>query len=346
MQLPSGKRYATILHMAWNVIGHEWAVNLLQRDLAHDRVRHAYLFTGPAGVGKRTLVAEFAQALVCGGTAPPCGQCRGCALTARGAHPDILTVTPAESGKKVRAEKIKIEPVRELMYSLTLKPVEARRKVARLINFDAANDQTMNALLKTLEEPPNNVVLLLTAASADDLLPTIVSRCEVLALRPLPFATVREALITRFMLPAERAELLAHLAGGRLGWAVRTGADEALLETRQQKLNDLAMLVRASRVDRFAYADKLAREGNLEKIQTTLDLWLAFWRDVMLAAAQTQTPLTNPDREAEIRALAALLPADRASQTLAAIRHTSTLLEKNVNTRLALEVLLLDWPRV
>jgi DNA polymerase-3 subunit delta' len=332
--------------MPWNIIGHEWAVEMLQRDLAHDRVRHAYLFTGPAGVGKRTLVNEFARALLCPGAEPPCGQCRHCSLTARGAHADLLTVAPVESGKRVRAEKIRIEPIRQLIYDLSLKPLEAKRRVARLLKFDAANVETMNAFLKTLEEPPANVVILATAESADDLLPTIVSRCQVLSLRPLPLAAVRDALLTRWLVPADRAELLAHLSGGRLGWAVRLHEDEAALEARAQRLDDLQALLRASRVERFAYADRLAREGSLDRIQDTLDLWQSFWRDVMLAAARTAAPLTNADRETDLRRLAADVPAAAARAVVEDLRRTGALLEKNVNARLALEVMLLDWPRV
>ena len=335
-----------IVPMPWDVIGHTWAVQMLQRDLAQDRVRHAYLFTGPEGVGKRTLAAEFARALLCSSPDTPCGECRNCTLAARGAHPDLLTIAPVESGKRVRAEKIKIEPVRQLIYDLVLKPVEARRRVARLLRFDAANVETMNAFLKTLEEPPANVVILLTAESADDLLPTIVSRCEIFTLRPLPLEAVREALITRWLIPSDRAELLAHLSGGRLGWAARMSADEFALDARAQKLDDLTALLRASRVERFAYAERLSREGSLDRIQETLNLWLSFWRDVLLASARATAPLNNPDRESQIQALANAIPPAAAGRILVEISKTSGLLEKNVNTRLALEVLLLDLPRL
>jgi DNA polymerase-3 subunit delta' len=297
-------------------------------------------------VGKRTVVAEFARALLCPQSDPPCGQCRHCTLAAKGAHPDLLTVTPILSGKRVRAEKIKIEPVRQLIYDLTLKPLEAKRRVARLLNFDAANTETMNACLKTLEEPPNNVVILLTAESADALLPTIVSRCEVIALRPLPLNTVREALITRWLAPAEQANLLAHLSGGRLGWAVRMAQDGEALEERGQKLDELQALLQGSRVQRFAYAERLAREGSLDRVQDTLALWQSFWRDVLLTSARADVPLTHPDRAEDIRALAAHLSPDAAQQALVRLRHTSELLERNMNVRLALEVLLLAWPKL
>src|SRR5689334_13162191 len=172
--------------MPWNITGHEWATQMLQRDLAHDRLRHAYLFTGPAGVGKRTLVAEFARALLCASPQPPCDNCRNCQLATKGSHPDLLIVSPLESGKRLRSAKIKVEPIRQLIYDLSLKPVEARRRVACLLRFDASNAESANAFLKTLEEPPGSTVILMTAERADDLLSTIVSRCEVIALRPLP----------------------------------------------------------------------------------------------------------------------------------------------------------------
>jgi DNA polymerase III subunit delta' len=332
--------------MSWDLIGHDLVIDRLRRDIAYDHVRHAYLFTGPTGIGKRTLLAEFARALLCAQADPPCGQCRNCALSSKGSHPDLLTVEPAVSGKSVRAAKVKIDPIRELIHDLQLKPVEAQRRVARLLRFDAANHEGQNALLKTLEEPPGQVVLLLTAERADDLLATIVSRCEVVALRPLPRAAVRDSLITRWLVPAERADLLANLSQGRLGWAVRMQQDEPALAARAQKLDDLAALLAGSRAARFAYAERLAKEGSLERIQDTLDLWLAFWRDVLLAASGTSAPLANPDREAEIRRLAAAVTPAAASQVMQSLRRTGELLEKNANTRLALEVCLLDWPRL
>jgi DNA polymerase-3 subunit delta' len=332
--------------MAFNLIGHEWAVELLQRNAAQNRLRHAYLFTGPEGVGKRTLVGEFARLLLCAAEPKPCGQCRHCQLAAKGSHPDLLTIAPIISGKRVRAEKIKIEPVRQLIYDLTLKPVEAKRRVARLLNFDAANAETMNALLKTLEEPPDNVVLLLTAEGPESLLPTIVSRCEVIQLRPLPLATVKEALITQWLVSAEQAELLAHLSGGRLGWAVRLAQENELLEERGQKLNDVQMLIAASRVVRFQYAEKLARETSLDRVQATLEVWQSFWRDVLLAGARANAPLTNLDYAPHIEQLAQKVPLEAVRATLTATHRTSELLERNVNARLALENLLLDWPRV
>jgi DNA polymerase-3 subunit delta' len=145
---------------------------------------------------------------------------------------------------------------------------------------------------------------------------------------------------------AERADLLAHLSQGRLGWAVRMNADEAALAARRQRLDDLSALVAQSRVQRFSYVEKLARENNSEGLQATLELWLAFWRDVLLVSAGAAAPLANPDRDAEIRRLAQALAPGLARDVVVGLLRTASLLEQNVNARLALEVCLLDWPRL
>ncbi len=332
--------------MPWNVFGHEWVVEMLQRDIAQDRTRHAYLFTGPAGIGKRTLVNDFARALLCQAAGPPCGQCRNCQLAARGRHPDLLTVEPVISGKSILRAKILMDPLRQLVSDLQLKPVEARRRVGCLWRFEAASELQQNVLLKTLEEPPGQAVILLTAERADDLLPTIVSRCAVVPLRPLPLETVRTALITHWLASAEQADLLAHLAQGRLGWAVRMQADEAALAARRQVLDDLSALLAGSRVARFAYAERLAKESTTDRIQETLDLWQSLWRDVLLAGAGAPGPLANPDREAEVRRVAETVAPAAAREVMLGLRRTAGLLEHNANARLALEVCLLDWPRL
>ena len=110
----------------WGVIGHEWAVALLSRNLAAGRVRHAYLFTGPAGVGRRTLALALARALNCTGSQPPCGQCRSCTLIGDGSvaapprHPDVRLIEPVESGERIQRLEIRIDQIRDLQHALAL----------------------------------------------------------------------------------------------------------------------------------------------------------------------------------------------------------------------------------
>ncbi|MBI3760301.1 MAG: DNA polymerase III subunit delta' [Chloroflexi bacterium] len=354
----------------WDIVGHEWAVELLSRDLAGGRLRHAYLFAGPPGIGKRTLALKFAQVINCLSPSPlppvpageaagvrACGECRPCTLIAKGSHPDVPIVhsgVPSSTTSSRRpstatrnspgeGRSIKIDQVRDLERQVSLAPYEATYRVPILLRFHEATTGAQNALLKTLEEPPPQVVILLTADSPDLLLPTIVSRCDVLNLRPTSIAKAKEALAQRRGVAGERAELLAHLSGGRLGWAVRMSEDEERLAQRNERLDKLLGLIAAPRRARMAYAEALAKRPR-EEVYELLDLWLTWWRDVLLASSHAGAPFANADRIEIIRGLADRIDPERARAAIEAIRKTGEAIDRNANLRLALEVLALDLP--
>ncbi|MFQ5408394.1 MAG: DNA polymerase III subunit delta' [Anaerolineales bacterium] len=326
----------------WPIFGHEWAVETLARDLAQQRPRHAYLITGPAGIGKRTLARAFAQTALCSQAAPPCGLCRACKLVANDRHPDVSILEPEISGRIIKTAKITIAPVRQLIRDFALRPVEAARRLAILADFEAANPAAANALLKTLEEPPGDSLLVLTATSADALLPTIVSRCERIALRPLPRKTIAAALGERWQAAPEQAALLASISGGRLGWAVRMLTEQAALERRTEHLVHLDELLRNSNVERFAFAERLSKDR--EALQEALETWQGWWRDVYLTGSGAASPIANVDFASEIQAVAGRVEPAAAANVVNAIRGTLSALARNANARLALEVLLLQLP--
>ena len=345
----------------WGIFGHDWAVELLARDLAGDRLRHAYLFTGPSGIGKRSLAVKFAQAINCLSPSRPCGECRPCTLIAKGLHPDAplvhsgLTVSGAAAvGRAARAGRtqdggprsIKIEQARELERMVALTPYEARYRTPILLRFHEATTAAQNALLKTLEEPPPRVVFLLTADSLDRLLPTIVSRCESLKLRPLPIVATKEALMLRWRIEPGRAELLAHLSAGRIGWAAAMSSDDERLTQQAQQIEEmLGLLALRPRRGRLAYAEALAKRGR-DKVEETLALWQVWWRDVLLAANAANAPYANLDRAETVGLIAQFVGAERAYEALRALYRTQEAIERNANLRLALEVLALDLPHV
>ncbi|MFW5941032.1 MAG: DNA polymerase III subunit delta' [Chloroflexota bacterium] len=328
---------------AWkNLVGHRWAVDLLAGAIQNDRVGHAYLITGPEQIGKTTLARLFAQALNC--TAPdptmrPCGRCRSCTLIAADRHPDVRMLQPALSGRGKRT--LKIDEIRELQQDLNLAAYEARWKVAILPHFDAATQGAANAFLKTLEEPPGQVLLLLTASEADALLPTITSRCRVIALRPLAIEEIAQALHERWQVPVDRARRLAHLADGRLGWAVEALDEPALLEKREEYLNLLREALDGRRVERFALADRLARDS--ETLPEALRVWGSWWRDITLYM-HGNNHVVNVDRSDELAQLGEEWSTDSAVQALKGTKEALWQLEHNANARLVMENLLLLYP--
>jgi DNA polymerase-3 subunit delta' len=328
--------------MNWDILGHEWAVGLLQAQAAHGYLRHAYLITGPQGIGRRTLALRLAQTVNClqpPAPGEPCLACRACTQLARMQHPDLDIVQAEQVGGTLR-----VEQVRQLQHNLSLAPYEARYRVALLLRFEEAHPSAANALLKTLEEPPSQVLLLLTAESAEGLLPTIVSRCEVLRLRPASLETVYQGLQSQWGLPDEEARLLAHLSGGRVGRAVFLHEHPEALEQRKAWLDDHRRLLSATRFDRFNYAEAHSRDK--ETLRLVLQTWASLWRDVLLRAGGAAAPLINLDRVEDVETLAEREGLSCARRMVQELERTVELLEDNINPRLATEVLLLDLPRL
>jgi DNA polymerase-3 subunit delta' len=327
----------------WGLVGHEWAVQMLKEHLTHVSIRHAYLFSGPPGLGRRTLALRLAQALNCirpVGPAEPCGECKTCQQIERMQYADLAVIQAEKEGGT-----LKVEQIRAIRQSLVLKPYQGKYRVALFLRFQEANANAQNALLKTLEEAPAHVILILTADTPEQLLPTITSRCEIMRLRPLSIETVEGYLRERGA-NEEIARLLAHISGGRPGYALRLMQDKETLAFRADRLEDLQSLLKSNRRERFAYAERLTDRKNeaKERFRETLLLWLSFWRDVMLGASGAEAPFTNVDRSTEIEALAGKLPLAEARRLVAAGEEAIDKLEHNVNARLLAEVLLLDWP--
>jgi len=320
---------------SWGIVGHDWAVGLLARSLEAGTIAHAYLISGPRGVGKRTLARTLAQALNC--LEPPrCGRCRACRLIGRDAHPDVRTLTrPADK------KNLGIDEIKELREDAVLKPLEARRKVYLLREAETLSEPAANALLKTLEEPPPGVVLLLTTTDASLLLPTVVSRCQHLRLRPVAWTSVAAHLEAAAGLPRPEAERLADLAAGRIGWALRAAAEPALLAAREQALAQLQAALAGSRLERLRLAAGLAESWSARQdgVRETLETWRDWWRGCLLASlgARGDGPTT------EVPAFAGDLTS--CWRALARVQQTLADLDANVHPRLALEALLLALPR-
>jgi DNA polymerase-3 subunit delta' len=341
--------------MTWDIIGNTWASDLLKQHIASGRVRHAYLLTGPDGIGKRTLALRFVKALNC--TQPPrpgefCGECSTCIRIEERVYPDlhIVEVGQFDEQRGSTSSEISIEQIIALQKKLALTSYEGSWRVGLILKFWQASLSAANALLKTLEEPSPNVVLLLTSRTADDLLPTIVSRCEVLHMRPLSKQTVEEGL-TSAGVEAEQAEMLASVSAGRPGFAMRLIEDPDQLKQRSERIRELIDLLTSNRSERFDYVNKFHPQTGetlkdvRDEVIALLELWLAIWRDVFLIQLDRADRVQNKDVQDALVELAGDIERAQTIKVLGDVEATMGAIQDYANIRLTLENLMLAMPR-
>jgi DNA polymerase-3 subunit delta' len=306
------------------------------------------LISGDDGIGKRTLAIQFARALNCtetGENGEFCGVCRACSLILKGAHPDIHEIRPEEG-----SATIKVDQVRDLQRQLALSPFEGRWRIALVPDFERATESAANALLKTLEEPGEHVVVILTTIDSAALLPTIVSRCEILPLR----AVMRETIVNMIRergIPQDQATLIAGIVQGRPGWALRLAEDPEILEIRADILDKLSQMLLSSRSERFDFVEELLpRRDDLEtqrgNVLELLQTWMSIWRDAMQRSFNPMASISNYDQVELIERINRVLDTSQVHECVGALRRAQQAIEHFANVRLTMEVLMLDLPHI
>ena len=322
----------------WPIVGHRWAVQQLRHAIAMDEIPHALLITGPESVGKYTLARQFIAAILCrsdGGR--PCGHCLSCRKLASGNHPDFMGVDAGD-----RTSHLKIDQIREIERFLALTPNESARKIALIADFERATIGAANALLKTLEEPPSYAHLILVATDADLLLPTIVSRTQQIALRPLSSQEIADALTAKWDVDAETAGRLARVSGGRVGWAVRAITEPETLDRMRAAVDTLVSVLHQELPARFMTAHTLAQDDGV--LAETLETWLTFWRDVLLVQTNNDAALVHVEQREFMVSIAGRMSVAQTVDVLAALEQSQEALLANANTQLMVENLLLSLP--
>jgi DNA polymerase-3 subunit delta' len=333
----------------WNVIGHEAVVSLLQRGLKKGTIAHAYLFVGPAHIGKMTLAINLAQAMNCASPDRPCGVCDSCRRIAEGKHADVQTIKleqGSETGEASGKTRISVEQIDQILHSVNLPPFEGRYKVFIIDGLEFLSIAAANRMLKTLEEPVGNVVFILLTANEAMVPATVVSRCQRIELFPLALSLIEKALITRWNVEPEKAKLLSRLSAGCPGWAVTMSHDSGLLQQRNDWLDEWLEVMEADFDRRFTFVTKITERytQNREIVQQRLALLLDWWRDVLLTKTGNGEAITNIDREDALKEMAVGCNLAQIRQFIGTVESTMSQLRQNVNPQLALEVLMLNVP--
>ena len=328
-------------------------VRLLTAALQTGSFPHAYLFTGPDGVGKRTAAQAFAMACNCqsprrdarsnatggedtasqpgwGDADLACGQCRSCRKILSETHPDVHWISPSGS-------YIRVDQIRELCQRLALKPYEAKKRLAVIADAHTLNPEAGNTLLKILEEPPEQTVFVLTARQGSDLLPTILSRCRHLRFNPISREGIQNYLKSRYGADADTADIIAAMAGGSLTRAAAM-IEKDWIAHRNWIIKTLTELGSQPVNYQLAFAESLAK--NSSRLETALDIMKSWYRDLAVYPHQPDQ-LINRDFYADIAARSKKISPARLLDILKAIEAAARNINANANARLAVDRLVL-----
>lgn len=338
-----------------SIIDQERPIRILTALLRHGALPHALLFTGIQGVGKKAAAIELARACNClernsGGNPKlkksretsdiqqidpnlsigPCGNCKSCRKIKLGNHPDIIQVKP-------KGPIIKIAQVRALCDTLAMKPYEAHMRVVIIYDAQTMNPAAGNALLKILEEPPHRTILILIAAQTQDLLPTIVSRCQQIRFNPISKKTLELLLVEEHGIDPEDARSIATMADGSLSRA--TDMYKAnWLARRNWILQEINKLPSQSAGYILALAERLAKDK--DTVIESLEIMKSWLRDLVIA---TYAPgkILNQDIADEIQATAKNMNLTSLLSKIDLIQNIQNRIQANTNIRLSLEVMLM-----
>ena len=331
--------------MAWKrVRGHEHVCEAFKRAVRRGRLAHAYLFTGPQGVGKRLFAVELAKALLCESPREPgeleaCERCQSCVLMEAGTHPDLF-----EAIRPVDAHEFPIELMRELCQTFALRSARGRGKVVLIDDADDLNEESANCFLKTLEEPPTGSLLILVGSNADRQLPTVVSRCQLVRFLPLAPEIVADLLEEQGVADLQLRRRLALLSGGSPGLA-RELADPALWKFRRNLLDGLARRdpdVIALARDWVEFVEETGKESAAQRGRARLVLKLLtdFLADALCIRQGALPCRTDPEDRPALDALATRLDTDRLLRLLDRCLEADMQIERRVQLVLVLEGLL------
>ncbi|WJQ81731.1 DNA polymerase III subunit delta' [Brevibacillus brevis] len=312
------------------------AQELLSHSLRNERLAHAYLLAGPKGSGKKQMALHLAKSLFCSEReADACGACVTCRRIEGGNHPDVLFITPDGAS-------IKIDQIRSLQKEMAMRAVESSRKVYIIEHVDKMTTQAANSLLKFLEEPPAVVLALLLTEHSHAILPTILSRCQIVQFSPLSAELIAEKLRAEGVL-AGMAQVASHIT---------TNVEEAMTLSQSESFAQLRNLViqlvqeckQRNSSALLTIHDMLQKsDKSKEELPLFLDLLILWLRDILYLQVGRHAHLINSDQQDVLQGQALVWTKAELLRGIDLVMETKNRIERNANAQLALERLVLQF---
>ena len=346
-----------------SLIGQDTAIAALKAAINRDAVPQAYLFVGSEGVGKTTAAIEFSKALCCKRPSPdgdPCDSCVNCNRINANEHPDFTRIAPEGDFTRIWQLWSRSGHPTGALESLSYAPVAAPRRIYLLERAETLNDESANSLLKALEEPPRYVNFILCAPSPSAVLPTILSRCQMVRFRQVPAEAIARTVAERKGVSLAEARMLAAYSEGGPGRAIRL-ADATELRDQRASLLDLAeKIARSPGIAAFRLAEELRNGAKPAKpkkgedadageeksgrgdLARSLDVLSAWYSDLLAISLRGgDAPLIHEDRRTAIQSAAARYRLEQLTENAETLAKFRRYLTRNANAQLATEALML-----
>ena len=336
----------------WNSLGQDDAIQMFSLAKTENRLAHSYLFFGPDRVGKATLAEDFARLLFCEDEISPCGDCLPCKRVTSKTHTDINWIEVGGerdvgfSKSKSKSKSIGIDRIRELRTAINIKPFEGSQRLVVILGSEDMTLEASNALLKVLEEPPENVFFLLLTSNLSMILPTIISRCQLVKIKKVSDEFIKRYMIEKYQFEDSYALDIARLASGKIGMAIFIADNPDYLESRLEIFSRIHKLLNSGLEERFDYSERLAMDFSRdpEKVHNELRMWEIWWRDFMLVQFDNSDKAYTSSNVEDFLELASFVEIDDVINILKTIDRSIKLLQRNVNPRLVLDQLVLETP--
>lgn len=318
------------------IIGQEGIIKHLQNSINAGKVSHAYIFHGEEGMGKKTLALAFAKTLQCDEKqSNPCNSCKSCKQSEGGNHPDILWITHEKAS-------IGVDDIRtQVNADIHIKPYQGQYKIYIIDSADKMTENAQNALLKTIEEPPKYVIILLLACSTQNLLPTILSRCVVLDLKPIDGLLIKDFLMKKLQIPDYVAKVAADFSGGNIGKAMNYASSDDF-ESKKEDIFHILRYIDEMELHEIVSGIKTISQ-NKSSIDDYIDLMMLWFRDVlMLKATRDPNLLLFKDEYQIIKKQANIRSYDEIESIINSMEEAKAKLKSNVNFDITIELMLLS----
>lgn len=316
------------------VLGQERQIEALKSAIKNKNISHCYLFEGEKGLGKRNLALAFSKTLLCKeGGSEPCNRCNSCIKFDKSNHPDFKILSP-EKGS------IKNDEIEKIIKSMATAPFESSRKVFIIDDSDKIRMDIQNKLLKTLEEPPEYINIILVTSSANKLLPTILSRCQIIKFYPLDTSKIIDLLMENYGIHEDRAKFIAGFAKGSVGKSIELANSGDFFQKREEVIKVIDSIIKGDKTKALTSMDFF--NENKENIEEILDIILYWFRDLLIYKEIGSTCLLVNKDKIQILSEESFIDLNKINDIIYRIEDTKINIKRNVNFSLSIETMLLS----